>query len=133
METILLVEDEMSVRIIATRILKQLGYDVLPAEDPNVALRIAQEYPEHIHLLLTDMIMPFMNGRELAQKLSETRPTMKVLFMSAYSASIITQRGILEEGVAFLAKPFTRDALAGKIRELLDPLSNKSGHDIPAE
>ncbi|MDZ4198100.1 MAG: PAS domain S-box protein, partial [Kiritimatiellia bacterium] len=119
-ETLLLVEDEKSVRTITTRLLEQLGYRVLTAETPIEAFRMAESHVGPLPLLITDVVMPGMNGRDLALKLSETRPELKTLFISGYSAGIIAQRGILEETVHFLSKPFTRDALARKVREALD-------------
>ena len=118
-ETILLVEDEEAVRAIARNFLSSLGYTVLAAEDPEKALRLAAEHPGEIQLLLTDVIMPGMNGRDLAQRLSEIRPSMKRLFISGFTADVLTQRGILADGLNFLGKPFTRDKLARKVREAL--------------
>ena len=120
-ETILLVDDEMGVRTIVSRLLKHFGYTVLTAEGPEMALRIAAQYTGPIHLLLTDMAMPGMNGRDLAVKLAETRPATKALFMSGYASTAITQSDLSSAIVAFVAKPFTPDELARKIREMLDP------------
>ena len=92
---------------------------MLAAEDPEKALRLAAEHPGEIQLLLTDVIMPGMNGRDLAQRLSEIRPSMKRLFISGFTADVLTQRGILADGLNFLGKPFTRDKLARKVREAL--------------
>jgi PAS domain S-box-containing protein len=119
-ETILLVDDEMGVRIIVARLLKHFGYTVLTAEGPEVALSMAAEHAGPIHLLLTDVAMPGMNGRDLAVKLAKTRPATKALFMSGYAATSITQSDIFSAVVAFLAKPFTPDELAHKIRDVLD-------------
>jgi PAS domain S-box-containing protein len=119
-ETVLLVEDEMSVRAVANRILVQLGYTVLTAGDPEVALRMVERHAGTIHLLITDVVMPGMSGRDLAIKLAEARPDLKTLYISGYTASIIAQRGALEKEVHFLSKPFTRDALARKMRDILD-------------
>ena len=118
-ETILLVEDDESVRDITHLFLTDLGYTILEAEDPEKALRLATQYPGEIHLLLTDVIMPGMNGKDLAQRLSELRPSIKRLFISGFTADVLAQRGILQDNLNFLAKPFTRDDLAGKLRECL--------------
>ena len=119
-ETILIVEDDKAVLMTTQAFLKQFGYSVLVAASPEEALRMAGEYAEPIHLLITDVILPGMNGRELARRLAETRPDMKILFMSGYTANVIAHRGILEEDVMFLAKPYTRGALSRKVRETLD-------------
>ena len=119
-ETILLAEDENSLRVTCKRILEALGYNVLPAETPGDALKLAERHPGEIALLLTDVVMPGMDGRQLAQRLDAARPGIRVLFMSGYTADVIVKRGVLEKNVAFIAKPFTRDALARKVREVLD-------------
>ena len=120
-ETILLVDDEMGVRTIVTRLLGHFGYTVMTADGPEMALRMAAEHAGPIHLLITDVAMPGMNGRILAVKLAETRPATKVLFISGYAATAITKSDLSSAAVAFLAKPFTPDELARKIREVLDP------------
>ena len=119
-ETILLVEDEPTILAIAETMLRSLGYRVLPAPDPAAALRLAAAHDGPIHLLLTDVIMPGMDGHQLADKLLETRPGLKRIYMSGYTADIIAHRGVLEEGVQFVQKPFSRAALAAKIRSVLD-------------
>ncbi len=119
-ETILLVEDEPSLRVTISRNLQRLGYTVLAAESPEAAQRIAAESAGKIALLLTDVVMPGMSGRELAGKLTRDFPALKVLYMSGYTANVIAHRGILEQGVHFLSKPVTRDELARKLREILD-------------
>ena len=119
-ETILLVEDEKSIRVTSALFLKNFGYTVLVAEDPETALRLAVEHPERIHLLITDMVMPGMNGKDLADRLSGEFPDLKCLFMSGYTVDVIENQGVLEEGINFLSKPITRDALALKVREVLD-------------
>ncbi|MBM4164470.1 MAG: PAS domain S-box protein [Lentisphaerae bacterium] len=118
-ETILLVEDETSVRVTTALCLEAQGYAVLTAADPGEALRLAERHSSPIHLLITDVVMPCMNGRALAAKLTEKYPRMKCLFISGYTANVIAHRGILEEGVHFLAKPFTRDVMARKVYEVL--------------
>ncbi|MCF7838513.1 MAG: PAS domain S-box protein [Candidatus Marinimicrobia bacterium] len=117
--TVMLVEDERSVRVTTARFIEQLGYTVLTAETPAAALRLAAEHEGVIDLLITDVVMPGMNGRDLAAKLAPDHPHMKMLFMSGYTADAIAHRGILDEGVHFLSKPFTRDDIAHKVHEIL--------------
>ena len=119
-ETILLAEDEEPVRAIAHEFLASLGYTVLDAESPEKALRLATEHPGEIQILLTDVIMPGMNGRDLSLRLLRIRPAIKCLFISGFSADVLSQRGILADGVNFLPKPFSRDKLARKVREVLN-------------
>ena len=119
-ETILLVEDEKSIRVTAALFLKDLGYEVLTAETPEVALRVEGEHGGSIDLLVTDVVMPGMSGRELAETLQAKYPSLSVLYMSGYTANVIAHRGILEQGTHFLSKPITRDTLARKVREILD-------------
>lgn len=122
--TILLVEDEKSVRLTTTIFLKGLGYTVLSAECPAEALALAAEHDGDIDLLITDVVMPGMSGRNLAEKLAVTYPRMRCLYMSGYTANVIAHRGVLEKGVDFLSKPFMRDVLARKVREMLAGLSS---------
>jgi CheY-like chemotaxis protein len=119
-ETVLLVEDEESVRIITHRFLTGLGYAVRVAENPAEALRLVAGHPGEIHLLITDVVMPGMNGHDLANRLREIRPAIKSLFISAFTADVIAQRGVLDDGVNFLSKPFGRDELARMVRDVLD-------------
>jgi CheY-like chemotaxis protein len=120
-ETILLVEDEDSVRELACRILMGEGYLVLEASNGEEALQISANYPDSIHLLLTDVVMPGgMSGRQLAANLSALRPQMKVLYMSGYTDDAIVHHGVLDEGIAFLQKPFTLIMLTHKVRQVLD-------------
>ena len=119
-ETILLVEDEKSIRFTMQLFLDKLGYNVLVAETPEAALALAAEYADTIDLLITDVVMPGMNGRDLAEKLAADHPSMKVLYMSGYTANVIAHRGILDNSIAFLSKPFTRDEVARKVREVLE-------------
>jgi two-component system cell cycle sensor histidine kinase/response regulator CckA len=118
-ETILVAEDDDQVRKLAARALTRLGYRVLEAANGSAAL-IAGETPDEIHLLLTDVVMPEMSGKQLVEKLAPTRPTMKVLYMSGYTANAIMHRGVLDPGTHMLQKPFAPDTLARKVRELLD-------------
>ena len=121
-ETILVVEDDVSLREVTCEFLRSSGYTVIPAESPDVALQLAQAHSGIIDFLLTDVVMPKMNGRELATRLGQVRPDMKVLYVSGYTDGIVRDgvHGALEEGLAFLQKPCTRRALTRKIREILD-------------
>ena len=118
-ETILLVEDEPAILTMATRMLARQGYIVLAAGTPGEAIRLAREHPGAIHLLMTDVIMPEMNGRDLSQNLLSFYPDLKRLFMSGYPADIIAHHGVLDEGVYFIQKPFSIQDLAAKVREAL--------------
>ena len=119
-ETVLVVEDDRAVRGVAVRTLKELGYQVLEATNGLEALRVAANYGRTIHLLLTDVVMPGMDGKKLAEHLSASHSGLKVLFVSGYTDEAISQRGVLEKGVAFLQKPFTPAGLACKVREVLE-------------
>lgn len=121
-ETILVVEDDASLREVTCEFLQSSGYTVIPAESPGEALRLAELHNGPIDFLLTDVIMPKMNGRELATKLIKTRPGVKVLYVSGYADGIVRDgvHGPLEEGLAFLQKPYTRHVVTRKIREILD-------------
>jgi PAS domain S-box-containing protein len=119
-ETILLVEDESTVRELAQQCLQSQGYDVLEAADPAVALHISNTYEGPIHLLLTDVIMPRMNGRELAERVTSARKETRVLYMSGYTENVIGHNGTLEAGINLLQKPFTLATLKAKVREVLD-------------
>ena len=118
-ETVLLVEDGQSVLESSRRMLTALGYTVLPAGTPEEALRESEAYSGDIHLLLTDVVMPGMNGRDLADRIRQTRPTIRSLYMSGYTADIIARQGVLEKGVQFIQKPFSLDQLARKVREAI--------------
>ncbi len=118
-ETVLVVEDEEAILKLGTRILGRLGYTVLAADGPAAALRLAEAYDGVIHLLLTDVVMPEMNGRELAGRLAALRPGIKRLFMSGYPADVIASHGVLEADLQLLQKPFTVTELAAKVREAL--------------
>ncbi len=118
-ETVLLVEDEKSVRVTTRIFLENLGYTVLVAEDPEKALRLAAGHAGDIDLLISDVIMPGMSGPDLASRLTKTLPALKCIFISGFTSDVVAQRGILDQGVNFLSKPFSRDLLACKVREVL--------------
>jgi CheY-like chemotaxis protein len=119
-ETILLVEDESAILNITATILKKQGYTVLPASSPAEAIRIVKEQDGEIHLLVTDVIMPGMNGSNLAHDLQSIHPSIKCLFMSGYTADVISRHGVLEDGVNFIHKPFSLPGIAAKVRDVLD-------------
>jgi CheY-like chemotaxis protein len=118
-ETILIVEDEPLVVKLSSNILEKLNYIVLTAETPRQAIQIALTCNEKIHLLITDVIMPEMNGKELAARLNEIIPGLKCLYISGYTSNVITHHSILEDGVNFLAKPFSMQELASKVNKVL--------------
>ena len=119
-ETVLLVEDEDAVRRLIQRVLESAGYRVLEAESPAEALRLCQRHPEPIDLMLTDVVMPLMSGRELASHTAALRPEMRVLYVSGYMEEVIAHHGVLEPEIAFLGKPFAPEELTRKVREVLD-------------
>lgn len=128
-ETLLLVEDETSLRKLSRHLLELCGYEVLEAENGTEALKVSQEHRGIIHLLLTDVVMPGMSGRVLADQLVKRRPETRVVYMSGYTGQTVGEHGVLAEGSFFLPKPFTRQALAHKIREALDGHSVLTGAD----
>jgi len=118
-ETILLVEDEGPLRAIACEILQAQGYRVLEADGPQKAIELVGLHPGPIHLVLTDVVMPGMNGRALAEKLMATRPELKVLYMSGYTDDVIVHSGVLEAGTLLIEKPFRAVALLERVRAAL--------------
>jgi PAS domain S-box-containing protein len=126
-ETLLLVEDEQAILKMTTLMLEYLGYAVLVARTPDEAIKLAADYTGRIDLLITDVVMPGMNGRELAGRLDQRFPGLKTLFMSGYTANVIADRGVLKEGVNFIQKPFSQKSLSKKIREILDRAGSGGG------
>ncbi len=120
-ETILVVEDQEEIRKLAQMVLKSYGYKVVVAANGWEALLYSERHAGPIHLMLTDVVMPGMTGQELADRLRPLRPEMEVVFMSGYMENGTVQPGALEAGAGFLAKPFSPDALATKVREVLGP------------
>jgi PAS domain S-box-containing protein len=118
-ETVLLVEDEPSLLNFARLLLEDLGYTVLATGSPREAIQLAKEHSHEIDLLMTDVVMPGMSGRDLREQLEGHRPGLKCLFMSGYTTNVIAHQGVLDEGVHFVQKPFSREAIARKIREAL--------------
>jgi signal transduction histidine kinase/ActR/RegA family two-component response regulator len=118
-ETLLLVEDEPGILKLTTRMLAQNGYTVIAANSPDEALRLAKEHAGEISLLVTDVVMPEMNGRELAKRLQWLFPTLKCLFISGYTANVIARHGVLDDAVSFLQKPFSVEELAAAVRRSL--------------
>jgi CheY-like chemotaxis protein len=119
-ETVLLVEDEIFVRQLAATVLRERGYTVIEAANGAEGLFFAPQHQGKIDLVLTDVVMPVMNGKEMADALRKTHPDTKVLFTSGYSAEVIGHHGVLEPGIEFLQKPFQGTALARRVREVLD-------------
>jgi CheY-like chemotaxis protein len=119
-ETVLVVEDAASVRMVTRQVLERYGYAVLEAPNGDTALHLAAKHHGPIHLLLTDVVMPGLSGRQLAEQLAQLRPDMKVLYASGYADRAIVHHGILESGIAYLSKPFTPETLGRRVRQVLD-------------
>lgn len=119
-QTILLVEDEKVIRDMAQSVLERLGYHVLSAEGPEKAISLAEDHRDEIALLLTDVVMPEMNGRELANQVHKLCPYLKILYMSGYTANVIAHQGVLEEGIEFIQKPFSLKELGAKVHMILN-------------
>lgn len=118
-ETVLVVEDEPALLTMTILMLEKIGYQVLAAGTPGEAIGLAEKQTSEIQLLLADVILPEMNGRDLAERLQSRYPNLKNLFMSGYTASVISHRGVLEEGVNFIQKPFSMKDLAVKVRDAI--------------
>ena len=134
METILVVDDETPVRALARDILLGAGYRVLEAEDGEEALRVAEEHPGVIHVLLTDVVMPGINGKELADRLAAVHTDTKAIFMSGCASEVVSDAGVLIPVDAFVAKPFTGERLLNKVRERIEycsPFSHPRAHARP--
>ena len=129
-ETVLVVEDEQSLRTFTSTLLQNSGYMVLEAEGGEEALSLAEQYKKPIHLLLTDMIMPGMNGPAVAERLASLHPETKVLFMSGYTGFI--SRGLIDPRAVLVSKPFTREELLRKLREALGPRTPVNGSTVRA-
>jgi CheY-like chemotaxis protein len=119
-EAVLVVEDDPRVRKLAVSVLRRLGYEVWEAKDGLEALQLLEELEGPLHLLLTDVVMPAMNGRGLFETVSGRLPDLKVLYMSGHSEDVVSHEGVLDDGIVFLQKPFTIQSLAAKVREALD-------------
>jgi two-component system cell cycle sensor histidine kinase/response regulator CckA len=130
-ETILVAEDEEQVRAIMCAILRKQGYRVLEGQSGGDAFLLCEQFSGEIHLLITDVVMPRMSGRQLAERLSKVRPEMKVLYVSGYTDDAIVRHGVLEAGVAFLSKPIMPEQLSKKVRRVLDARSSAPG-EVPA-
>jgi signal transduction histidine kinase/ActR/RegA family two-component response regulator len=125
-ETILLVEDEPTILRMTRMMLEKKGYSVLPAATPAEAIDLAKTHADRIHLLMTDVVMPEMNGRDLAGRLTSLYPDIKLLFMSGYTSNVIAHHGVLDDGVSFIQKPFSMAEMTEKVREVLDKKSDET-------
>lgn len=128
-ETVLVVEDESLILALTQSILEHHGYQVHAFDNPTAALAWAESFTGEIDLLITDVVMPEMNGPDLAERLASVRPGLKYLYMSGYTANVIAHRGVLKEGVHFVEKPFSMKDLATKVREVLDQKSTDNNRE----
>ena len=119
-ETVLVVEDEDVVRDLVRSVLRMHGYNVLEASHGVDALQVIGDYPDRVHLVLTDLVMPRMGGLQLAEQVAQLHPGTKMLYMSGYTDSVVFREGVFDLNLAFLQKPFSPDALVAKIRSVLD-------------
>jgi CheY-like chemotaxis protein len=126
-ETVFVVEDEAALLKVARRTLEAAGYTVLSAANGSEALQVFAQHPGEVHLLLTDVVMPRMGGRALAEQVAKARPSLKVLYMSGYTDDAIVHHGVLDAGTAFIGKPFTAVELTRKVREVLGEADGKLG------
>lgn len=127
-ETILIVEDEAAIVHLTRGMLEKLGYSVITARKPEDALQLAASHEGRIDLLITDVVMPEMNGRDLSARLSVNNPALQTLFMSGYTADLIAHHGVLDKGVQFIEKPFSHKDLAAKVRQALGQQNQQGGH-----
>jgi two-component system, cell cycle sensor histidine kinase and response regulator CckA len=125
-ETILLVEDEAYVRDVTREVLEMCGYTVVSAKNAAEAIRFFEEYEGVIHLLVTDVVMPGMDGRELAKRLTERCPELRAIFISGYTDNAVVRNGFRDPNTVYLQKPFTLDSLARKVREVIDGIPHAS-------
>jgi CheY-like chemotaxis protein len=116
---VLIVEDEVAILRLGQMMLESLGYHVLAAASTTEAIALAENHAGQIHLLITDVVMPEMNGRDLAARLQKLNPELRVLYMSGYTADVIADHGVLEDGVHFIQKPFSHQELAARVGEAL--------------
>jgi CheY-like chemotaxis protein len=119
-ETVLLVEDEAAILNISKQMLENLGYQVICSQNPEEAISLALENKARLDLLITDVVMPAMNGRELSNQIKSSCPNLKVIYMSGYTADVIAYQGVLEDDLHFLQKPFSKKDLAKKVKSVLD-------------
>jgi CheY-like chemotaxis protein len=130
-ETILLVEDEPMVRELSRQFLEEYGYRVLTAANGRDGLEVFQDFPDRIDLIVTDVVMPQMSGRELVEKARQLRPNTQVLYMSGFTDDAIGRHGVIADDFCFIQKPFSPDALARKVREILDSSSAGASDGLP--
>jgi len=122
----LLVEDEPTILTMTRMMLERKGYSVLPAATPGEAIEMAKTHADTIHLLMTDVVMPEMNGRDLSGQITDLYPDIRLLFMSGYTANVIAHHGVLDDGVAFIQKPFSMADMTEKVRKVLDKTSDNN-------
>ena len=118
-ELVLLVEDDPAVLDLAKNMIERIGYRVIKANHPEEAIKLAEKHCDEIMLLLTDIVMPNMHGKELAKHITGLCPKIRILFMSGYTADVIAHHGVLDENISYIQKPFSSDNIAQKIREVL--------------